>query len=177
VSADDSIVLEKYLSQWPEMAASEIALIKSKIDGSIIEKIEHIGSTSVPGCLAKPIIDIAIQVSQIEDGNSAIEPLKSLGYIFWDKNPDPKHLFFVKGMAPFGQRRTHHLHFFEAERLNEHLRFRDLLRSDAAILKEYELLKSELSVAFQHDREAYTKAKGEFIERILAQTRRQFTQP
>jgi GrpB-like predicted nucleotidyltransferase (UPF0157 family) len=167
VSADDSIVLEKYSSQWPEMAASEIALIKDRLDSSIIKKIEHVGSTSVPGCLAKPIIDIAIQVSKIEDGKFARASLKSLNYIFWDKNPDPKHLFFVKGMPPFGQGRTHHLHFFEAERFNEHLRFRDLLRNDADTLKEYERLKSELSIAFKHDREAYTKAKGEFIERIL----------
>ena len=167
MSSDDSIFLSDYLSSWPELAISEIDVIKKALSGISIERIEHIGSTSVPGCRSKPIIDIAIQVHKISEGITAIKPLEHLSYKYWDENPDRLHMFFVKGMPPYGSGRTHHVHFFEAERFLQHLEFRDRLRSDAVLLGEYQKLKNELAVKFKHDREAYTRAKGAFIDDIL----------
>lgn len=164
---DDAIILAEYSLEWPKKASEEISKIKNVVSHSIIEKIEHIGSTAVPGCSAKPIIDIAIEVRSIENAQIAIQPLESMGYIFWNDNPDKSHMFFVKGMPPYGKVRTHHVHFFETERFKKYIQFRDLLIQEPELLKNYQTLKKELAIKYKHDREAYTNNKTEFIQRAL----------
>ena len=91
-----------------------------------------------------------------------------MGYLFWAENPDPDDLFFVKGLPLHAERRSHHLHItLPGERFDERLRFRDRLRSDAAIAQRYAVLKQELATRFSSDREAYTRAKTEFILTVL----------
>jgi GrpB-like predicted nucleotidyltransferase (UPF0157 family) len=167
LSADDAITLVEFQKSWALSAVEEIERLKKIIPHDIAERFEHIGSTAVPGCKAKPILDLAVQVKKIENGVKAIEPLASVGYVYWDSNPDKAHMFFVKGLPPYGTGRTHHLHFFERARFAEHLRFRDILRENSAILKNYQDLKTELAAKFRQDREAYTKAKSDFITRTL----------
>lgn len=167
MSADDTIALIPYTSMWPIEAAAEINRIKDVIPSIQILHIEHIGSTSVPGCRAKPIIDIAVEVRSILDGMPAVQALERLNYKFWSENPDKNHLFFVKGMPPYGTGRTHHVHFFKSERFAEHIKFRELLKSSPLVLQEYQDLKTRLAVEHKHDRETYTKLKGRFIDKAL----------
>ena len=168
MSNDDLIFLNEYSQDWRNMADAEILNIRRVVPKIIIEKIEHIGSTAVPGCAAKPILDIAVQVSSIKNALEAVTPLESLDYIFWKENPDPTHMFFVKGMPPYGKMRTHHVHFFEPERFETHIAFRNLLIQTPDILKDYQILKTELAAKFKYDREAYTTGKSEFIQNALS---------
>ena len=167
MSADDAIILEKYSDKWPLLAVEEIKRIRELIPEAADWKIEHVGSTSVPGLLAKPIIDLVVELANIQEGSTAITPLESIGYSYWRENPDEKHLFFVKGLPPHGNGRTHHVHFFEPERFKKHTQFSEKLRKSSFLAKEYEALKLELSEKFRHDREAYTEAKTEFIQAAL----------
>lgn len=166
---EDLIIIQSYSSQWPILAAEEIREVRCAIPKLINQTIEHIGSTAVPGLAAKPILDIAVSLPDIEVGSIAISPLETIGYSYWSKNPDPKHMFFVKGLPPMGRGRTHHLHFFETERFKDHIRFRDLLRSHPEIAMAYQELKVRLADKFCHDRDAYTIAKSHFILKALAE--------
>jgi GrpB-like predicted nucleotidyltransferase (UPF0157 family) len=166
MSSKDPIIIHTYSENWPQLAADEIQRIRH-IPFLAEKIIEHIGSTSVPGLSAKPVIDLVIEVSDIEDAKNAITPLEAIGYSYWRANPDEKHLYFVKGLPPIGAGRTHHVHFFEADRFNEHVLFRDILRKNAALAEEYQTLKTKLAKQFKHDREAYTDAKTDFIQRAI----------
>jgi GrpB-like predicted nucleotidyltransferase (UPF0157 family) len=165
---DDSIVLQIYSPEWPNKAQTEISRILAAIPNNIVRGIAHIGSTSVVGCKAKPIIDIAISVDNIADGLAAVQSLEGLDYLFWSDNPDKTHMFFVKGMPPAGLGRTHHLHFFEKARFDAHIKFREILNSQESILREYQDLKENLAAKYRNDREAYTRLKGEFINKVLS---------
>jgi GrpB-like predicted nucleotidyltransferase (UPF0157 family) len=170
MSTNDSIILQKYSDEWPKLAAEEIERIRSQLFKSTSWQIEHVGSTSVPGLSAKPIIDLAIQVKTIQEGAVAVDPLESMGYSYWRDNPDIKHMFFVKGLPPQGSGRTHHVHIFESDRFKEYTRFRDALKNNPILAKDYEKLKVELAKKFEFDREAYTKAKSNFIRSVLDKT-------
>ena len=97
--------------------------------------IEHIGSTAVVELSSKPIIDLFIVVPSIEMAQDWIKPLDSLGYVFWDENPDKEHLRFFKGMPPFGDKRTHHVHLVAAdnETIEHRLLFRDVIKEHVQI--------------------------------------------
>jgi GrpB-like predicted nucleotidyltransferase (UPF0157 family) len=133
-------------------------------------RIEHFGSTAIPNLPAKPIIDIFVIISDVSVWPRLVAPLSSLGYIYWSENPRKDRLFFVKGMPPFGSRRSHHVHVRTPQDVSE-LVFRDWLREHPADAARYAKLKRELVGRFKADREAYTAAKGEFIEQMLAQAK------
>jgi GrpB-like predicted nucleotidyltransferase (UPF0157 family) len=99
----------------------------------------------------------------------AIPALQKLGYEYWFENPDPKRMFFVKGMPPFGNKRTHHIHIFEYDSgyWRNKIIFRDYLRSHPNVAKDYEKLKNQLAAKHIYDREKYTDEKLDFISRIL----------
>ena len=132
--------------------------------------IQHMGSTAIPGLPAKPILDIQIAVSSLEDMKlMAVPILQKLGYEYWDSNPDPKRMFFVKGMPPYGEKRTHHVHIFEhnSDHWCNKLIFRDYLRSHVDLAKEYEQLKAKLAQEHLYDREKYTDEKLDFVNQVL----------
>ena len=130
--------------------------------------IEHIGSTAVPGLAAKPIIDIIAGVKTMTEADALLEPLCAHGYEtsaeFNATLPDRRWL-----MRHALGKRTHHLHLviFGGEPWMHQLRFRDLLRADAAIAARYEQLKRDLAGQYRHDREAYTHAKTAFILEVF----------
>ena len=98
-----------------------------------------------------------------------VAPLEAAGYAFRDQNPDTDRLFFVKGLPPSAPRRTHHLHLMEAgPGALKHIAFRDYLRDHPGEAKRYADLKQDLARRHHTDREAYTAAKGAFIEGVLA---------
>jgi GrpB-like predicted nucleotidyltransferase (UPF0157 family) len=166
----DSIHVEPYDPCWPAMAQVEIERIKQVITDDNLLEIQHVGSTSVPGAMAKPVIDIYMGVASLTHANQYyLEAITSLGYVFWADNPNPNRLFFVKGMPPYGKQRTHHIHIVEkASRYWwDVLAFRDRLRARPDLLQQYCTLKQQLAQQYEYDREAYTEAKGVFVRSVL----------
>jgi GrpB-like predicted nucleotidyltransferase (UPF0157 family) len=131
--------------------------------------VEHIGSTSVPGLAAKPVIDVLLGASSLAEIESRIEPLSKLGYSYISKYESelPMRRYFVK--SPFASLRVHvHAVQLTSRFWREHLAFRDLLRANPALRSEYETLKLRLAAEHAHDKSAYTAAKGIFIQSALS---------
>ncbi len=165
----DPIEIVEYDPFWPEKFALEKRAIFHALGFMPGLKVEHFGSTSVPDMAAKPILDIMVGVSRKEDWPKLIKPIEMAGYLHWTLNPNPNEMFFVKGMPPFGKKRTHHLHVYElyGERWKRELAFRDYLVTHPQEAKNYEALKKNLALRFQYDREAYTGGKTAYIECVM----------
>ena len=143
--------------------------------GSIAERIEHVGSTSVPGLAAKPILDLDIVLAVGADMREVIEALRPLGYRHdGDRRVAGREAFSrIDGEVPWTSERRewmeHHLYACErdSEELARHLAFRDHLRRHGSDARHYAALKCELAARFRDDREGYCLAKTDFIERVL----------
>src|SRR5258705_4764181 len=110
----DEVEIVDYDPQWSLLFDEEAKQLRAVLDPSLVVGLEHFGSTAIPGLAAKPIIDILIAVRSLAEARGkVIEPLQRLGYVFWPENPKTDRMFFVKGMPPFGERRTHHVHITE----------------------------------------------------------------
>jgi GrpB-like predicted nucleotidyltransferase (UPF0157 family) len=166
-AAEDVIDLVDYDPAWPARFAAEAAVLRTVLPGGLDVALEHFGSTAIPGLTAKPIIDIMLVVAQERRWPELSEPLQSLGYVYWADNPAPHHLFFVKGMPPFGTRRTHHVHVRRPADARPHLVFRDYLIAHPAEAAHYAALKRDLAGRFRTDRDAYTNGKADFVAEIL----------
>jgi GrpB-like predicted nucleotidyltransferase (UPF0157 family) len=170
-AAEDRIELADSDPSWPQQYESEAAALLSAL-GPITEfRLEHFGSTAIAKLRAKPIIDILLIHSAPEVWPQFVEPLSSLGYIYWAQNPRTDRMFFVKGMPPFGTRRTHHLHVRVPSDAQKELSFRDLLRDQPALAREYERIKERLAIRYPADRDAYTDGKSAFITEALQRVR------
>ena len=158
------VKLQPHNEQWHQLFAEEKARLQNVI-GAFIVDIQHIGSTSVCGIAAKPILDIAVAISDKASGESCVAPLENSGYVYRGENGIAKRFYFRKG-APA---RTHHLHMLlaDSEELRNHLFFRDYLRANPESAAEYDKLKRELASKFGNDRDAYLDGKAAFVERIL----------
>jgi GrpB-like predicted nucleotidyltransferase (UPF0157 family) len=154
-----------YDASWPERFASERALLLRVISQYACGPVEHIGSTAVPGLVAKPVIDIMVAVASLAVSQPAIELLEESGYSYAPYRPDVMHWL----CKPSAQSRTHHLHLvpFRGSLWNERIAFRDYLRTSRAAAAEYAELKIRLARRFKFDREAYTDAKEPFVRRIV----------
>ena len=165
----DDVEIVPYEPAWPDLFATEAARLRGVLDPGDVLGIQHFGSTAVPGLAAKPIIDILIAVRSLATAKATmIEPIRGLGYAWWAENPKTDRMFFVKGMPPYGKRRTHHVHLTESagEMWQRRLPFRDYLRANPDEARRYEELKYDLAARYPTDREQYTDAKTEYIERI-----------
>ena len=110
----DDIKIVAYDPQWSALFDEEAARLRSTLGGEPIAGLEHFGSTAIPQLAAKPIIDILIAVPSLNAARAVFPAkLKTLDYVFWADNPKNDRLFFVKGMPPYGERRTHHVHVTE----------------------------------------------------------------
>ncbi|MBW4543251.1 MAG: GrpB family protein [Symplocastrum torsivum CPER-KK1] len=158
---------------WSILFEQESTRILNALGSDKVIAIEHFGSTAVPGLAAKPIIDLMVGVHSLEAAQSLIPLLKALEYVYWRDDPRPGRMFFVKGMPPYGLRRTHHVHVVEAYgEFWERLLFHDYLRSHPEEAKRYEVLKRDLAVRFRTDREGYTKGKSAYIQIVMEKARR-----
>lgn len=167
---NDDVTLSPYDPLWSDMAKIEIKKLYEILPNKQILDIQHVGSTAIPGILSKPIIDIQIAVDSLSVIKKiAIEKLKTLDYVYWDDNPDTERMFFVKGMPPYGEKRTHHIHIFEpdSKHWQNKIMFRDYLLAHAEAAHEYETLKIKLARKYLYDREQYTEAKTTFVNDIL----------
>lgn len=151
------------------MFAAEAERLRAVLDPALVLGIEHFGSTAVPGQVAKPIIDILIAVHSLARAKAeAVAPILSLGYVYWEDNPKPDRMLFVKGMPPYGARRTHHVHITEptGEMWQRRLAFRDHLRAHPDEAERYAALKRDLAQRHATDRESYTGAKTDYVEAV-----------
>lgn len=170
VTQKDHIDIMPNNPEWIELAKTEIEKIKSLFPDGVIVDIEHVGSTAIVGLSAKPIIDIQIAVHSLDVAKIIAVPLlQKLAYEYWADNPDKARMFFAKGMPPYGEKRTHHIHIVELDSHHWHdkIAFRDYLRAHPDAVKKYESLKSELAQKYKYDREKYTDEKAGFIKNIL----------
>ena len=162
----EAIELQAYDPAWPAMFERERALLVP-ILGPNATQIEHMGSTSIPGLPAKPVIDIIVLVIDLEAARQAIPALEATGYSFWVDNPDKSKFYLVRGLPP-APHRTHHLHIHDnGDEVRRHLIFRDHLRAYPEIRDAYLALKLDLAQRFRDDRDAYSKHKTAFVDDIL----------
>ena len=155
---------------WPKLARDEISNIRALLPRDLIIDIQHVGSTAIPNLSAKPIIDIQTAVPSLTIAKIVAVPLlQKLGYEFWAENPGAERLFFAKGMPPYGDKRTHHVHIFkpDSHHWKDKIAFRDYLRAHPDSAKEYEALKNKLASQHTYDREKYTDEKAIFVNEIL----------
>ena len=156
----EPVVIEEYNPEWPKMFENEKQRIKALSENVTVE---HIGSTSVEGACAKPIIDILVGVEKLEATAELIKKLQTLDYEYipeFEKEiPDRRYL----------QRTGFHIHIAKkgGKFWNSHILFRDFLRAHPFSVQAYCELKKRLAEKYKNDRNAYTNAKGEFIRGIL----------
>lgn len=139
--------------------------------GSTAIQIKHIGSTSIVGLNAKPVIDILLGAPSLQEIESCIGVLEEHGYTYVMKYETelPQRRYFVKAVTMSTPFRLHvHGVTIGFTMWREHLYFRDQLRSDPALREAYRRLKQRLASQFAHDKSAYTDAKSPFISAVLA---------
>ncbi len=173
----EEVVIVPYDPRWLILVQEEQAHLRACLPRHLVGRIEHFGSTAVPGLAAKPIVDLLVEVTDLEATKSEIAPLlEGQGYEYiWrptrgDDGP-PWYAWFIKRDRATGAR-THHIHMVEAH--FEHwdgLLFRDYLIQHPETAREYESLKRRLSGEHRHDREAYSNGKAEFIQAITARAK------
>ncbi len=167
----DEIEIVPYDPAWPRRFESEKHHLRDCLPPELIGRIEHFGSTAVPGLAAKPIIDMLVEVTSLTEAARRIVPvLEAQGYdYFWrpswyDENT-PSYIWFIKRNE--AGERTHHVHFLEADSHEwERLLFRDYLREHPDTAHEYAELKHRIARDYPNDRIAYAREKTAFINRI-----------
>jgi GrpB-like predicted nucleotidyltransferase (UPF0157 family) len=167
---NEELYIVPYDPIWPSTFEAEAIRIHETL-GSVAVRIDHHGSTSVPGLAAKPIIDIQISVENLQPMDAYREPLRTLGYVHVPHADDSFCPFFHR---PPHWPHTHHVHVVKAGGDEERrtLAFRDYLRDHKDDARNYEQLKrkiaGQLNPNDDQSRELYARAKTEFIERIIA---------
>lgn len=164
----EEVVIVPFNPDWPRMFEEEKQHLLDCLPHKIIKRIEHFGSTAIPNLSAKPIIDILVEVTSLEETKKVVVPiLTAQGYdYFWRPTHGDDGLsfyaWFIKRDA--NGTRTHHIHMVESEFEHwDRLLFRDYLIEHPRLLKKYQQLKLHLAKTFPNDRSAYTNAKTEFI--------------
>ncbi|WP_018507501.1 GrpB family protein [Thiobacillus thioparus] len=159
----EDVALCPYNPEWPFLFLAERERLFSLFPLLLLD-IQHFGSTAIPGMSAKPIIDILAGVESMAVAESLVEPLLRSSYTTsaeFNATLTDRRWF----MRWANGRRTHHLHVvvLGGTEWRQRLHFRDVLRSDPELANRYSLLKTELAVQHSTDREAYTRAKTEFV--------------
>ncbi len=164
------IKIVPYDCAWPSLFEVEATDIRAAM-GDLALRVEHVGSTSVPGLAAKPVIDIQVSVATLQSLGMYAEPLAQLGYTYIPLGPfDSVYPFFQK---PVEWPCTHHIHLcvLGEEQERRHLAFRNYLRSHPAVAAEYLELKCNLAAthggATFESRENYSLSKSEFVTAVL----------
>jgi GrpB-like predicted nucleotidyltransferase (UPF0157 family) len=163
----EPVVIAPYTHAWATTFEAEAALLRGAFRPRRVD-VEHIGSTSVPGLGAKPIVDILLGAESLATIEERILPLHSWGYRYLRdmESALPERRYFVK---PDSGPAIVHLHAVVrgSPFWIEHLAFRDALRGDAGLAKRYLALKRELAHRFGGDRDGYTDGKAAFIRAVL----------
>jgi GrpB-like predicted nucleotidyltransferase (UPF0157 family) len=178
-AVQEYVAVVPYDPRWPSMFRQEKEHLLSSLPGELIGRIEHFGSTAVPGLAAKPIIDMLVEVTDLQETKRRIVPiLESHGYEYfwrptWAGNIPPFYAWFIKRDSKGN--RTHHIHMIESHFEHwDRLLFRDYLIEHPDVAEEYSQLKNRLAATYPHDRLAYTEGKTEFVVRVMEQAKRYY---
>jgi GrpB-like predicted nucleotidyltransferase (UPF0157 family) len=162
------IEISQYDTNWPNVYEAERARIEKNITPTLYSRIEHFGSTSVPGLSSKNTIDILMAVEFDDTQNhELIEQMKNIGYDFnWQNEGGNPHMVFVKGYDPEKpKQQTYHIHAAPQDHiLWNRIHFRNYLIAHPQVAKAYENLKRSLADKYKHERVEYRIAKTEFID-------------
>jgi GrpB-like predicted nucleotidyltransferase (UPF0157 family) len=160
-----------YSAQWSAWFRDERTILDDVFASDDV-RIEHIGSTAVPGLGAKPIVDILVGAVSLSVIEAKIPRLAALDYEYMPEHEAvfPQRRFFAK---PRVRPRRFHVHAVERTSVffKDHVALRDALRADPKLASDYEELKRALATRFGYDREGYTEAKSAFIDSVLAGAR------
>lgn len=158
----DMIIVVDHDPKWPSQFAEESGKLRRAFGHEAV-RLEHIGSTAVPGLCAKPVIDIMASVHQLYPADHYSCILNEMGYQNVPHDNDAERLFWTKGMP-----RTHHLHIVHHRAWSywKHIIFRDFLRSHPEEIERYGDLKRESAKRFRDDRQAYVGSKEKMIEEM-----------
>jgi GrpB-like predicted nucleotidyltransferase (UPF0157 family) len=162
------IHIVEYNPKWLEIYQTEKEKIVDIINKNWILSINHIGSTAIPGIMAKPTIDILIEVTKSFDKEIFLREFENIGYHYipQPENPAP-HIMLAKGYTPEGFKgQSFHVHVRYKGDWNE-IYFRDYLIQHPETAKAYEKLKLELANKHKYNREDYKDAKTEFIKEVM----------
>lgn len=158
-----TVALENDYELWKKMYEDEKNILVNifKEENFIYE---HIGSTSIKGLLAKPIVDIVVGVCNINELDKYLDILKSIYTVKWNNDSGEILLIKENGIETFC---LIHILKMNSKRYIDLIRFRDILNKNPDIVKEYEKLKLELLKEYSNDRKLYTKSKNAFIQDVL----------
>jgi GrpB-like predicted nucleotidyltransferase (UPF0157 family) len=176
---NEPVRLCEYNSEWPSIFQEEKAHLIQCLPNEIIRRIEHFGSTAIPGMMAKPIIDILVEVTSLEETRQRVVPvLVKQGYDYfwrptWGDDQPPFYAWFIKRNNR--GKRTHHIHMVEKHFEHwDRLLFRDFLIEKPEVAHFYRELKEQLFRKFPNDRIAYTEAKTDFIRKITDKAKKHY---
>ncbi|AJD89790.1 hypothetical protein JMA_04730 [Jeotgalibacillus malaysiensis] len=158
------VTVSSYHDNWPKLFEEEAEKITSIFSEKLIT-IHHIGSTSVPGLQAKPIIDMMPVLKDITAADHLTFEMEALGYEALGEFGLPGRRYFRKGK----HKRTHHVHMYDRssqEEIDRHLAVRDYLRAHPDEAAAYGALKQRLVQAYQGDHEAYINGKDQFVKEL-----------
>ena len=156
--------------EWESEAKKTIRILQKLIPEA--RDIQHVGSTAIRSIDAKPIVDIAVALDDVQSVTSHIEELAGYGIIYRGSDV-PGQILLIIGE---GNIRTHHIHIvkWRGKAWNNYIMFRDYMNSHPEKAAEYEKLKKQLASSFPDDRRAYTEGKAEFIKKIITEAREHF---
>jgi GrpB-like predicted nucleotidyltransferase (UPF0157 family) len=176
-AVQEDVAIVPYDPRWPTLFLQEKDRLRSWLPAALLGRIEHFGSTAVPGLAAKPIVDILVEVTSLEEVKLTVVPiLESKGYDYfwrptWGDDVPPWYAWFIRRDA--NGARTHHIHMVESHFEHwDRLLFRDYLITHPSVATEYQTLKIQLAAAYPNDRIAYTNGKTQFILKTMESARR-----
>jgi GrpB-like predicted nucleotidyltransferase (UPF0157 family) len=157
-----------YDPDWVVRFEQERVLLARMLAPWLSGGVHHIGSTSVPGLAAKPILDMMAGVTDLAAARPAIAALEGRGWVHAPHRPEA--YWFYRPLTSVGHEHTHHLHLTQpgSALWRERLAFRDALRNDPALRQEYQALKQHLAQRHGDDGDRYTADKRAFVARVLA---------
>jgi GrpB-like predicted nucleotidyltransferase (UPF0157 family) len=158
---DPAVRIVEWDPAWAVVAAEEARRIGAAV-GEAGVRVEHVGSTAVPGLAAKPIVDLQLAVVEVGRRDLYVGQLEGIGYLFVPDPDSPEFHFFAK---PAARPRSFHLHVCAAGSADErrHLAVRDYLRAHPEEAADYEALKREVAARHPGERLAYIAGKEEFV--------------
>ena len=181
LSRRDAVVVP-YDPNWPLLFEQERRRIMAAV-GHIVAGVHHVGSTSIPGMPAKPILDIAVLLHKFQDGERCISPMEKIGYLHVGLLDDiPGDRFFGKvhtsqeSCSDSEEIVTHHIHMYTrgSPIWHNQFRFRDYLIAHPEEIARYARLKLTLADKHPNDRASYSAAKNSFITEVLAKAAEEF---
>lgn len=164
----DPISIVPYDSAWPDLFELQRSRVEPVLRPRLVGPVEHIGSTSIPGMAAKPIIDMVARISDYQHTAGLVEAMAGIGWVHAPEPGDEEARKWSFCFPDVGWR-THHLHIVEAAAGNWQslLAFRDHMRTHPDDAAEYGRLKTLLAAADSQDRPRYRAGKAPFIEDLL----------